>query len=473
MNKREQLNKKFQRQQEIVNNAKAAHRDVTADENAEFWALQRDIDTLRAEIEAEVRTETEAGTQEERQRASEINALCRDFGIDPTEYITSGATVDQVRAVILEKSKGKRNTPTITITGDETDKFREAAIDALLFRGGINVQDPAAGYKDLVGMRLTGLASECVLRKGIHSPQRLDEDTLLREALTPDSQFTGILSNAASKAMAVSYRAASTTFQRWTRKGSNLDFKATTHYQISEAGDLIKMPQFSEFKFDAMTDVGVRKSLATFGRAWAFSRQAIINDDIGALTKVPAAYARAAARGINKLVYMQLGENAVIYDGKQLFHVDHANLAAAGGVINLENVNAGKAAMRKQKGLRGTETLKIEPGFLLVPTALETSALQFVSRKFVPNTFQDVNPIAEKIQPVVDAELDAYSTTAWYLAADPMQADTIEVTYLRENDLPTIESEVSFDYLGVKWRIYIDYGVTVLDYRGLYNSPNI
>ncbi len=54
-----------------------------------------------------------------------------------------------------------------------------------------------------------------------------------------------------------------------------------------------------------------------------------------------------------------------------------------------------------------------------------------------------------------------------------MVLDTIEVTYLNNKDIPTIESEVSFEYLGMKWRIYIDYGVTVLDYRGFYKSPDI
>ncbi|MCM1567800.1 MAG: Mu-like prophage major head subunit gpT family protein [Dehalobacter sp.] len=468
MNKKEQFKKKFKRQEEIVNGVKAARRDyLTEAEQAEFDALQRDIDTLKTEIEEEDNANNES------QRAAEITTLCRDFGVDPAEHINTGASVAQVRAAVLEKLKTERKLPGAKITADEADKFRDAAVDAILSRAGINVQDPAPGYRDLMGVRLTGFASECVLRKGIQSPQRLDEDILIREALSPDSQFGGILSNAANKAMAVSYKAAGTTFQKWTRKGSNPDFKATMQYQISEAGELLPVTQSGEFKFDEVTDQGVRKVIATFGRGWGLTRQAIINDDIGALTKTPAAYARAAARGINRLVYMQLGANPVIYDSVPLFNAAHGNVAAAPGAINVANVGSGKAAMRQQRGLRGLEALNIGPKFLLVPAARETVAQQFISRALVATTQGAVNPLANILEPVVDAELDPYSLTAWYLAADPHEADTIEVTYLNEKDLPTIESQVGFDYLGVKWRIFIDYGVTVCDFRGLYMDAGI
>ncbi len=64
-----------------------------------------------------------------------------------------------------------------------------------------------------------------------------------------------------------------------------------------------------------------------------------------------------------------------------------------------------------------------------------------------------------------------FSGTEWYLAAAAGDVDTVEVTYLNGNDMPKLESQVGFDFLGIKWRIYIDYGVTVLDYRGLYKNP--
>lgn len=49
--------------------------------------------------------------------------------------------------------------------------------------------------------------------------------------------------------------------------------------------------------------------------------------------------------------------------------------------------------------------------------------------------------------------------------------DTIEVTYLNGKRTPTLESKVSWDTLGIEWRMYHDFGINVLDYRGVaYNQ---
>jgi len=481
LNKKEKLRIKTLRQQEIVNSAKAAGRDLTAEEQVEFDALQREIDTLKTEIAEEERaaqtqTETERAVKAERQRVSDITALCREFEIDPKDHIDNGSTVDQVRAAVLEIVRGKMKPivgglPGVRVEREEADKFREAASDAILMRAGKDPEKPADGARDLRGMRLRDLAVECVIRKGKAGAHRMDDDTLFREALSPDSQFAGIMDNTVNKSMAIAYRAATTTYQAWTSRGSNTDFKPTKVYQISEAGDLLPMTQSGEFKFDEMSDNGVARSLATFGRSWGFTRQALINDDLGMLVRVPEAYVRAAARGINKLVYKQLNDNVVIYDNKPLFDVAHKNLAAAGDYIGTTTVSAGRTAMRKQKNLRGKETLNIAPAFILVPAELETDAQKFLWSIADPASANAgvVNVFRNSLTPVVDAELS--SEIAWFLAAAPGDIDTIEVTYLNGNDMPKLESQVGFEFLGIKWRIYIDYGVTVLDYRGLYKNP--
>ena len=478
MNKREKLKGLLVRQQGIVNSAKTAKRELTSEEQIDFDNLQRDIDTLKTEIAEEERaaqtqTETERAVQAERQRVSGITALCRDFEVDPQEYISEGQTEDQVRAAVLEVVKQRMKPSSTGIQGiqivqEEADKIREAASDAILLRAGKTIEKPAAGARDLRGMKLRDLAVDCLTRAGRTNAHRLDDETLFREALSPDSQFGSILSNSVNKSMATAYRGAQTTYQRWTGRGSNPDFKAATHYQISEAGALLPMSQNGEFKFDQAQDQGVSKAVATFGRSFGFTRQALINDDIGILTRVPEAYVRAAGRGINALVYRMLGTNPVIFDGVNLFDNAHNNLAAAAAAIGVGPVGIGRTAMRRQQNLRGLETLNIGPRFLIVPASKETEAQQFLSNALLPTTQGVINPFVGTLEPVADAELDGYSLTNWYLAASASDIDTIEVTYLNGDDMPKLESQVGFDFLGIKWRIYIDYGVTVLDYRGLY-----
>ena len=94
MNRKALIQTKLSRQQDIVNAAKEANRDLTAQEQAEFDTLQRDIDSLTAEIATEgdpvVPTTGEKDKEamlqravtQERERISSINDLCREVGME-------------------------------------------------------------------------------------------------------------------------------------------------------------------------------------------------------------------------------------------------------------------------------------------------------------------------------------------------------------------------------------------------------
>ena len=85
----------------------------------------------------------------------------------------------------------------------------------------------------------------------------------------------------------------------------------------------------------------------------------------------------------------------------------------------------------------------------------------------VPNVFNNM-------QAICDAELDVDSGAApFYFAAAPGLCDTIEVSYLNGNDQPTLEMRPSWERLGIEYRIYMDYGVSLVDYRGLVKNPGL
>ena len=63
---------------------------------------------------------------------------------------------------------------------------------------------------------------------------------------------------------------------------------------------------------------------------------------------------------------------------------------------------------------------------------------------------------------VVDAVLDASSATAWYLAADNSQIDTVEYCYLDGAEGPYIESEPGFEVDGVSYRCRLDFAAKVV-----------
>ena len=171
---REQM---IQRQQELLNTARAAQRELTAEEQAEFDSLQRSIDALDDPADpapaAPQGESPESVRVAEQERCLEITNLCRDFNVsaeDTSKYITNGTSVDAVRAAILDNmratgapiaSRGRAE-----LTTDEQDKFRAAAGDALVMRSGIALQNPAEGARQLMGMSLRDLAIECMGKEG-------------------------------------------------------------------------------------------------------------------------------------------------------------------------------------------------------------------------------------------------------------------------------------------------------------------
>lgn len=408
----------------------------------------------------------EAGIQQERQRVQEISNLCRQFNIDAEPFISDGSSVEDTRAAVLERLAKERTPQNITVQADETDKFRAAATDGLAIRAGITVEKPAAGAENFRGKSLIRLAAECCERFDGVNTTDMGEEEIIRAALTGSGQFPGILSNTANKSMAQAYQTAPTTFQLWTGKGSNADFKAATRYRLSEADELEEITENGEFTNAEVSEASVTASVATYGRSFSLTRKAMINDDLGALSTLPALYGAAARRMINKMVYAILTSNPTI-EGATLFHNDHKNLSAE--ALSVAGLGKVKAKMARQKNIGGKEALNIQPAFLIVPPELEVAAVQLISSAVDPTKAnQTPNPFANRLNVVSDPELT--TATEFYLAAAFGLCPTIEVTYLNGVESPTMESAVQFDTLGIKWRIYHDVGVNLLDFRGLAKS---
>lgn len=403
--------------------------------------------------------------EEERARVSNISELCRHFGVNATDYINNGVSLAEaqrsVLAIVEERKVPKAN---FEMGQQEEDKYRDAMSDAILLRGGVQLENVAPGAQELRGMRVRSMFEEVLAREGVANTHRMGEEELLRAALTGTSSLPGILSAAANKSMAKGYQAAQTTFEQFTTVGSNTDFKEATRYRLSEAGSLFEIKENGEFVQDELTEGSAKTKVLTYGRGFSFTRQMIVNDDLSALTRIPSLYAAQAKRGINRLVYKALAEAK--------FTAKDGNLAATGAALSLATVNEARQAMRKQKNLRGEEFLNITPKYLIVPTKSEFLARQLLTSTSDPNAthYGVTNPLMGSLQIITDAELDALDTDAYYFLADQMLMDTIEVTYLNGNQRPVIESQVAFDTLGIRYRIYMDYGVTVVDTKGIYKN---
>ncbi|PXA96644.1 hypothetical protein DMC47_16925 [Nostoc sp. 3335mG] len=182
-----------------------------------------------------------------------------------------------------------------------------------------------------------------------------------------------------------------------------------------------------------------------------------------------AGFAAAAARLENRTVYSKIVDNPVMPDGKTLFSAEHGNVGAA-AAISQTSLGAGRARMRKQKGLQD-ELLNIAPAHLIVPTDLEQVAYQFTSAQFVPAKAGDTNEFRAggrtALDPIVEPLLDASSASAWYLAAANSQVDTVEYAYLEGAEGVQLSNRMGFTVDGVDLKATLDFAAATIDHRGL------
>lgn len=440
--------------------------------------------------EAQRAADTEAATaaaQEAAARAADITELCARHGTPnlAAGMIRAGNTVDQARAAVLEElarrdaaQGGHRNVQIQTVSDEHETRLRgmeEAIICRVDSRA--KLTDNGRQYR---GMSLLEIGREFLQSRGIDTRGmdrlRLATEMLhFRSGFHTTSDFSNLFANVANKRLRAAYDENAGTYMMWARRAPNApDFKNISVVQLSGAPDLLQTNEHGEFKYGTMKDGAETYAVVTYGRIVALSRQAIINDDLRGFDRLVSAFGNSSRRLENRTVYSQLTANAALSDGIALFHGDHANLGTgAGSALALSSLTAGRAAMRLQKGLQ-SEELNLVPNFLIVPAALEQTAYQLTSANYVPADQAKINEFRSggrtALTPIVEPILDASSATAWYLASDSGQVDTVEYCYLDGAEGPVIESEAGFEVDGISYKCRLDFAAKAVDSRGMYKA---
>lgn len=408
--------------------------------------------------------------EQERKRTSEITALFRDFDVEGAdEAIVMCVSVDEARAMVMDQLRARNKGVSVTMGEAESDKFRAAAQDAVLMAAGIPVADAAPGAQELRGHSLVELARESLQREGLQANFG-DNMELARQAINSTSTFPAIMSNLANKSVMTGFNEAETTFQIWAGKGSNRDFKEAARVALSEAGNLELVPEGGQFPHDSLGEASARTKVATYGKLFSLTRQAIINDDLGLFSKIATKYGSAAKRLVNKMVYAQLTGNVKMQDNIALFDTKHGNVAGTGEALSVKAIAKAITAMRRQKGITGDATLNITPKYLVVPPELELIAYEIVNSTAAADAVNSGVANLYKGRFVVVADAELTDPDAWYLVADATQHDTIEVTYLNGVETPRLETRQGFEVDGIEYKVAFDVGVDAIDFRGLYKN---
>lgn len=411
--------------------------------------------------------EGDGGAAEMSADAVAILNMCARKGLPSTralDMINRGLTCAQAMAEVQgagSQSQMRNRAPRTQVLRDERDVIRSGMTQALVAQmQGRPGTGPAAAY---MGMSIVEMAAASIGHRG---PMRNwgDRERVLMQAMHTTSDFPGILENALNKQLLEKYQLAAPTYRQIARKRNFKDFRPMTLLRTGDFPMLKPIAEAGEIKWGTFGEGKEQAMLSSYGVGITISRQALVNDDLGAIDEVLSNYGQTIAV-FEEQTFYAFALAAVMSDGNPVFHASHGNLASGGAAsaINAVAVAAGRAAMRKQKSIDGS-TLNIVPNILLVGPNKELEAEMLVAQ-VTPAQTSNVNPFSGKLTVVVSAEIPG---NAWYLlsAANPAWI----YGYLEGNEAPRLRTEEPFGRQGMSMTLEHDFGLGAADYRGAYKN---
>jgi len=459
--------------------------DLEAKTNGLTPEEQGQVNNLKGYSQEDLETARKEAAKAERERQSAIRKNVRTVGLDETfaqELIDGDYSVEQARDKIFAKME-EVNPPFgaggFQVLGHDQDKFRHAVIDGQCMRAGVRLDKPAEGAEAFRGAPMDRVALECLERAGVDTRSLRSRTEIAaavlhhaRYALSTDD-FTSIFLDVQNKSLLRAYQESPRTFMPLVTVTSASDFKTIYGISLSEMPDLDLIKEDQEYKYAAMSDKQESYAVKKYGKLVRLTREMIINDDLRAFTRIPMLFGAAAARQESDIVWALITGNPTMADGVALFHADHSNLeGTSAGIVTGDRISNGRTAMRTQTGMQGSY-LNLIPSYLLVPAAQETDAEILVRSATLPETNYPRGTYnwSQNLAPIAEPRLDANSTNAWFLAADPSQIDIIEMAYLDGRSEPYTEEQAEFVQDAIGYKVRHEFGAQVMDYRGLFKNP--
>jgi hypothetical protein len=459
------------------------------------------VDATAAERAAQ-----ERGEQLERERVAGIQHSVRAAKLDAKvaeKLIAEGVKLDAARAQILDalatRDESMSTTQHNRVEIVETDGQKWLrGMSAWLYEKSGNgsmiaraKELKARGFGDLEmdgaefrGMRIVDIARMCVERgggslKGVYS----DAEILKRALQTPGtlwatraggmattSDFAVLFENVMFKQMRASYEVQPHTWRRWMGTDTVSNFLTHNRFLNGSFGTLPVVKEHGEYENLAIPD-GAKNTISTEtrGAIIALSRQAMINDDMGALSDVAVRFGLTAGRTIEVQAYAMLALNSglgpTMADSQPFFHSNRANVGS-NSALSVAGISADKQKMREQKDISSNDYLDLMPAIILVPIGLE-DAVKVLNNDAYDHDgtnpkYQKTNAVRGLFRDIVSSPRLSWSTTRRYLFTEAKEA--FKVVFLEgSGEGPTMESQEGFRVDGLEWKARIDFKVNAYD----------
>src|SRR5688500_1204566 len=279
-----------------------------------------------------------------------------------------------------------------------------------------------------------------------------------------------------SKRLVRDYRGQEQTWRKFCAVTPLANFKSQDRVRLHDFSSLSTVAEGAAYTNLAWDDSREAYAPAKRGNLVVVTREAILNDDLRAIARIPQKLARAAAITINEFVYGLFTGNPTMADGSKVFddgvQTTHANRGTA--VLSSAAVQAAITSMMKQTDSAG-KRLNLKPRYLLVPADLLFTALTIVNSSMVPGSNNnDVNVLQGVLEPIPVAQFT--DPTDYYLICAPRDIESIEIGFvggkqepeLLMQDAPLLGQVFTNDQLSFKVRW--EFGGAWLDSRGAFWS---
>ena len=285
----------------------------------------------------------------------------------------------------------------------------------------------------------------------------------LTESVGTDT-FADVLGNSITRRMQQAYNDA-VAYQAWREVVTVApvnDFRTQERTEMGGFGDFPTVAERGPYlDLSDPSDDKATYSVAKRGGKIGISFEAIKNDDVAALRRIPVNLGRAAQRQLYGFVFNIFAANAAIYDSVALYHASHNNLFST--ALSGPQYAAHRLAMMKQTGRDTGKRMGIGPRMLLVPMDLEETAVDLFRR----NTNYD-KTFVQSLTPTIIPVASWTDVNDWVTLADKNDGPVIELGFLDGQEEPTLLVQDSptegsvFSNDMITWKLRHIYGATVL-----------
>lgn len=411
----------------------------------------------------------------------QLQGLASRAGVDAdwiVRQLAAKVTVDAARDALIDEMAARRapvQSATVQVLRDDKDTFLARAADGLAVR--LSNAAPNADQREFTRLGLHGLIREIAIRSGERNAHRMTSEDLADFALRSHStsDFATVLANSTNKTVRDMYGAYANTWSSWVQEVDVADFKTITAGFLGMYPDLPVIPEGGPVRMGTIAEEGETYAVQERGRRVQLTRQAIINDDTRAFSRVIGSAALAGYNSLRSAIFGILTTNANMADGVALFATAtgarlQTNLGTAGALNSTTLTELMTLLMQMRSPVRagsGETGAPLPPPTslaLLVSPAEYRSALELTSALIQPTVIGAAMPVEMRnmIEVVMDPTLNT-GAQPYYLARKDIRA--IEVAYLNGRRAPEVTSAEDVGHTGVDFRVLFDFGAKAVTHR--------